>query len=87
MKTEELKAMCEKCTHKNPCAVCLVNAHIQDAKRGKVPVPATCGECEDFNGGDCCICCHPPVRSEQVPPWWCPKKEDEDDVAGSESRT
>lgn len=22
--TEELKKMCEKCTHKNPCVVCLV---------------------------------------------------------------
>lgn len=33
MKTEELKAMCEKCTHKNPCAVCLVNAHIKDAEK------------------------------------------------------
>lgn len=33
MKTEELKAMCEKCTHKNPCAVCLVDALIKDDQK------------------------------------------------------
>lgn len=42
-------------------------------------IPATCGACEYFNGGDCFICCHPPVREDQVPHWWCPLRGGNDD--------
>lgn len=37
MRADELKAKwCAKCPHVNPCAVCLVNAHIKDAEKEKV---------------------------------------------------
>ena len=46
------------------------------AHKNRLAVPATCGDCSDFNNGDCCICCHPPVASDQTPPWWCPRREE-----------
>lgn len=34
MRADELKAKwCAECPHTNPCAVCLVNAHIKDAEK------------------------------------------------------
>ena len=39
-------------------------------------IPKTCGECEQYNGGDCFICCHPPCKADEGPPGWCPRRKE-----------